>query len=142
MKIEKYEFPENLLYDKRHFWIRDDGDVLTMGITDFAQQIAGQFIVAEIPDEGQKVKKNKPFMSIESGKWVGRVYSPVNGVISEVNEDVDDDATLMNSSPYGDGWLVKIKPDNTDEIQDLFKVSDEEYVNWVKEEIAEHAQEE
>ena len=141
MKIEKYEYPDELYYDKHHFWIKDEGDVLTMGVTDFAQNLAGNFIVVELPDEDMKIKKNKPFASLESGKWVGRIYAPVNGVVAEVNEAVDDDPTLLNSSPYGEGWICKIKPDNKDELNELSQVSDENFVAWVKKEIAEHTEE-
>ena len=136
MKIEDYEFPDDLYYEEHHFWIRDDGDVLTIGVTDYEQKLAGKFIYVELPDEDTKIKKGKPFTSIESGKWVGRIYGPVNGIITESNEELDDDATLMNSSPYDEGWICKIKPDNKDELNDLFRANDEKFLAFMKEEIA------
>ncbi len=135
MKIDEYEFPDELYYEEHHFWVRDEGETLTLGITDYAQKLAGEFIFIELPEEDQKITKGKPFTSIESGKWVGRVYAPVNGVIVEANEALDDDATLMNSSPYGDGWICKIKPSNKDELKDLMKTSDAKFKPWMKEEI-------
>ena len=136
MKIDKYDYPEDLYYTDHHFWVRDEGEILTLGITDYAQQLAGEFIYIELPDEDSNVKKGKPFASIESGKWVGRIYGPVNGVITEVNEELEDDATIMNKSPYDDGWICKIKPENKEELNELFKASDEKFQAWVKEEIA------
>ena len=135
MKIEEYEFPDDLYYTDRHFWVRDDGDILTLGTTDYAQKVAGEFIYVEVPEEDTKITKGKPFASLESGKWVGRIYAPLNGVVTEGNEEVDDDAILLNSSPYGDGWICKIKPDNKDDINDLFRTSDEKFITWMKEEI-------
>ena len=142
MKIEDFDFPDELYYDRHHFWIKDEGDVISMGVTDYAQNLAGDFIVVELPDEGMKIKADKPFASLESSKWVGRIYAPLNGVVVEVNEEVDDDSTLLNSSPYGDGWICKIKPDNKDDLKQLSKASDEDFIAWIKKEIEEHAKEE
>ena len=142
MKIDNYEFPDDLYYDKHHFWVKDEGDTLLMGLTDYAQQLAGEFIYIELPDEDQKLKKDKPFASIESGKWVGRIYAPVNGVITEVNDDLDDDATIMNSSPYDKGWICKNKPENKDELNELAKITDDAHQTWLKEEIAKNVKEE
>lgn len=140
MKIDKYEFPDDLYYEEHHFWVKDEGDTLLMGITDFAQQLAGEFIYVELPEEDRKIKKGKPFASIESGKWVGRIYAPVNGVITEANEDLDDDATLLNSSPYG-SWICKIKPDDKNELNDLYKTDDGKFEAFMKEEIARNIKE-
>ena len=75
MEMEGYVFPDDLWYDKNHFWARIEGDTVVMGTTDFAQKLAGDIGYVEIPEEGQKVTQGKPFGSIESGKWVGRIYA-------------------------------------------------------------------
>lgn len=142
MKIDEFDFPDALYYTEHHFWVRDDGDVLTLGVTDYAQQLAGEFIYVELPDEDTKVKKGKPFASLESGKWVGRIYGPVNGIVTEANEELDDDATIMNSSPYGEGWICKIKPDNKEELNDLFRVNNPDFQAWIKEEITKNVKKE
>ena len=136
MNIDGYKFPDDLYYTEHHFWVRDEGEVLSLGVTDYAQKLAGEFIYVELPEEDATIKKGKPFASLESGKWVGRIYAPVNGVITEANEAVDDDATLLNSSPYDEGWICKIKPDNKDELKELFRAADEKFQSWMKEEIA------
>lgn len=138
MKIEEYDFPDELYYDEHHFWIRDDGDDLTLGVTDYAQKLAGEFIYVELPEAGRKITKGKPFASLESGKWVGRIYAPVNGVITESNEAVEDDSTLLNSSPYEQGWICKIKPTDKDELKQLHQTSDENFQSWIEEEIKKH----
>ena len=136
VKIEEYEFPDNLYYTEHHFWVKEDGDIIILGITDFAQKLAGEFIYIQLPDVDKKIKKGKPFATVESGKWVGRVYAPVNGIITEINEALDDDASLMNSSPYDKGWICKIKPENKEGLNELFKTSDGKFEPWMKEEIA------
>ncbi|MHA1732183.1 MAG: glycine cleavage system protein H [Promethearchaeota archaeon] len=141
MNIEGYEFPEDLYYSKDHYWVKPEGYLLVMGITDNHQGLAGEFNYIDLPDEGQKITKDKPFTSIESGKWVGRVFAPVNGVIVEINEELDDDATLMNKSPYGDGWICKIKPDNMDDIKELMQPGDGKFDAFMKEEILKYKKE-
>jgi glycine cleavage system H protein len=112
MEIEGYSFPDELLYDKNHFWARIEGDSVVMGTTDFAQKLAGEIGYVELPEAGQKISQGKPFGSIESGKWVGRIYAVLSGEVAEVNEALEDEPELINSAPYGDGWICKIAPDN------------------------------
>lgn len=125
MEIEGYNFPDDLLYDKNHFWARISGEELVMGTTDFAQKLAGEIGYVEMPEAGQKVQQGKPFGSIESGKWVGRIYAVFSGQISEVNERLEDEPELINSSPYEEGWICKIAPDNLEEEKkNLMQVSE------------------
>ncbi|MBI5602477.1 MAG: glycine cleavage system protein GcvH [Deltaproteobacteria bacterium] len=112
MEIEGYFFPDDLWYDKNHFWARIDGDQVVMGTTDFAQKLAGDIGYVEIPEEGQKVQQGKPFGSIESGKWVGRIYAVFSGKVTVVNEALEDEPELINSSPYDQGWICQIAPEN------------------------------
>ena len=114
MELEGYSFPDDLLYDKNHFWARIEGDTVVMGTTDFAQKLAGEIGYVEMPEEGQKVSQGKPFGSIESGKWVGRIYAVVSGEVTAVNEALEDEPELINQSPYDQGWICKIAPDNLD----------------------------
>jgi len=135
MEIESYFFPDDLLYDKNHFWARIEGKEVVMGTTDFAQKLAGDIGYVEIPEEGQKLQQGKPFGSIESGKWVGRIYAVFSGEVTAVNEALEDEPELINSSPYDKGWICKIAPENLDgEKQNLMPVSN--LKSFIESEIA------
>ncbi|MDP6363835.1 MAG: biotin/lipoyl-containing protein [Candidatus Poseidoniia archaeon] len=104
--------PSDLLYDvPTNIWVRelDDGTV-EIGMTDIAQTLAGSIIHCRPKKVGKKVKKGKSVATVESGKWVGPVRSPFAGNIAERNDAVADDATILNRSPYGEGWIVRIAP--------------------------------
>lgn len=125
MEMEGYFFPDDLWYDKNHFWARIEGDNLVMGTTDFAQRLAGDIGYVELPEEGRKVQQGKPFGSIESGKWVGRIYAVFSGEVTVVNEDLEDQPELINASPYDQGWICKIAPESLEgEKQNLMTASD------------------
>ena len=122
MKIEDYTFPDDLYYHKEHFWAKVDGDVVTIGTTDFAQKLAGQVVYIELPSTGKAVEQGKPCGSMESGKWVGRIYSPVSGKIEAINGELEDNPELINESPYEKGWMCKIKASNLqEELKNLMK---------------------
>jgi len=112
MKIEDYFFPDDMYYHKEHFWARVEGDVVTMGTTDFAQKLAGQVVYIELPSPGKTVEQGKPCGSMESGKWVGRIYAPVSGKVESINGELEDTPELINESPYEKGWMCKIKASN------------------------------
>jgi glycine cleavage system H protein len=125
MELEGYNFPDDLWYDTNHFWARMEGDTVVMGTTDFAQKLAGDIGYVEIPEVGQKIQQGKPFGSIESGKWVGRIYAVVSGEVKAVNEALEDEPELINSSTYEEGWICKIAPDNLEgEKQNLMSATD------------------
>jgi glycine cleavage system H protein len=125
MEMEGYFFPDDLWYDKNHFWARIEGNNLVMGTTDFAQRLAGDIGYVELPEEGRKVQQGKPFGSIESGKWVGRIYAVFSGEVTAVNEALEDQPELVNASTYGQGWICKIVPENLEgEKQNLMITSD------------------
>lgn len=109
MKIEQYEFPDDLLYDREHNWVRIEGDTATLGMSDFGQDLAGEIVYAEVPRVGRDLQQGQPFMSLESGKWVGRVKAIVSGKIVEANEEIEWESTVINEDPYGDGWFVKVE---------------------------------
>ncbi len=134
MEVQGYNFPDDLYYDKNHFWARVEGEVVVMGTTDLTQKLAGEITYVEIPDEGDEVTQGKPFGSIESGKWVGRVYAPVSGEVSEANEDLEDEPELINQDCYGKGWICKIEPSDLEaELANLMQ--GDAYLAWVEEEI-------
>ena len=115
MKIEEYMFPDDLYYHKEHFWAKVEGETVTVGSTDFAQKLAGQIVYVELPSTGRTVEQGKPCGSMESGKWVGRIYAPVSGKIHSSNQDLEDNPELINESPYEKGWMFKIIPSNLQE---------------------------
>jgi len=127
MKIDQYEFPDDLLYDREHNWARVEGNVITQGLSDLGQALAGEIVFVEIPRVGREVKQGEPFMSIESGKWVGRVKALASGKIVEANQEIEWECTTINESPYGDGWLVRIELADPAELESLMRPSDEAF---------------
>jgi glycine cleavage system H protein len=129
MEVEGYNFPEELLYDKEHSWVRIEGDTATIGLSDFGQDLAGEIVYAEVPRVGRDIKQGEPFMSIESGKWVGRINAIVTGTITEANEEIEWESTLINEDPYGEGWFAKValagQPDG------LLKAGDPEFAELI-----------
>jgi glycine cleavage system H protein len=115
MDFEGYSLPDELYYHKEHYWARVEGDLVVMGSTDFAQKLAGQIVYVELPGSGRAVEQGKPIGSLESGKWVGRVYAPVSGKVEAANQELEDQPELINESPYDKGWICKIRPSNLQE---------------------------
>jgi glycine cleavage system H protein len=115
MDFEGYSLPDELHYHKEHYWARVEGDLVVMGSTDFAQKLAGQIVYVELPGPGRAVEQGKPIGSLESGKWVGRVYAPVSGKVEAANQELEDQPELINESPYDKGWICKIRPSNLQE---------------------------
>jgi glycine cleavage system H protein len=122
MEIEGYLFPDDIYYHKEHYWAKVEGGKVTMGTSDFAQKLAGQIVYVELPAAGRTVEQGKPCGSMESGKWVGRIYSPVSGKVEASNQDLEDTPELINDSPYEKGWICKIIPSNLqEELKNLMK---------------------
>lgn len=138
MNISEYEFPDELYYDKNHGWARINGDIVTQGFTDFAQKLAKEIIYVEIPRVGRMLEQGKPFMSLESGKWVGRVFAIVSGKIVKANAKLDSSPTLINESPYEKGWMVQIEASNLDELKNLIRANDPALAELIKSEIAKY----
>jgi len=134
MQISGYEFPDDLYYDKLHSWARVDGNVITQGMTEFGQAIAQEIMFVESPRAGRDVEQGQTFMSMESGKWVGRIAALVTGKISEVNEELEWEPTLVNESPFEDGWLVKIEMSDAAELGNLMKADSPEFKAFIEEE--------
>jgi glycine cleavage system H protein len=113
--------PEDLLYTDKHEWVKVEGDTATIGITDYAQTQLGDIVYLELPTSGTKVARMSPFGTIEAVKAVSDLYAPVSGEVVQVNDAVSTDPAVIKSSPYGDGWMVKIKLDNSGELSSLLK---------------------
>ena len=102
------DLPQNLKYTKEHEWVKIDDDLLAVGITDHAQSELGDIIFIEFPDLSQMISKDDSFGTIEAVKTVADLFAPVSGKIIEINQDLEDNPELVNSDPYGEGWIVKI----------------------------------
>jgi glycine cleavage system H protein len=107
--------PDGVLYSREHEWVKIEGDVCTVGITDYAQSKLGDVVVVDLPKVGAKLEFMKPACSIESFKAVSDVYSPLTGTVVDVNSQLAADPGLVNRDPYGGGWLFKLKADRLDE---------------------------
>jgi len=116
--------PENLKYTKDHEWILVEGDVATIGITDFAQSELGDIVFVEIETEGETIDKEEVFGTIEAVKTVSDLYMPVTGEITEVNVDLEDNPELVNQDPYKGGWMIKIKMSDSAEADALLSAED------------------
>jgi glycine cleavage system H protein len=116
---------ENLKYTKDHEWIRTEGEEAYIGITDFAQHELGDIVYVDIPSEGAKLSQEEVFGSIEAVKTVSDLFMPIGGEVLEINEMIDTDPSLINSDPYGDGWIIKIKVSDSSEADTL--LSAEQY---------------
>ena len=140
MKIGEYNLPDELYYEENHFWIKEEGDLLVMGMDDFAQTMAGEIVYVQLPEPGKKLKLGKKFAKIESGKWLGKVYAPVNGELAEANQELEENPGLINDDCYGKGWLFKIKPADKGELQNLIH-DPAEIEKWVLADMEKYAQE-
>lgn len=112
-------FPENLKYTNEHEWIRVEGDIAYVGITDYAQEQLGDIVFVDIPTVGETLEANETFGTIEVVKTISDLFLPVAGEVMEQNENLEENPELVNKDPYGEGWLIKIKPANLADIDDL-----------------------
>ena len=117
-------FPENLKYTKDHEWLKIEGDTAIIGITEFAVSELGDIVFIEIETEGESLGAGDTFGSVEAVKTVSDLFMPVSGEVLEVNPKLEDTPELVNRSPYEEGWLIKIKIDNTDDVSGLLSVED------------------
>ena len=135
MEIAGYNMPEELYYDQYHFWTRVDGDELVIGMDDFAEKLAGQIVFVQLPFVGKAVTAGKKFAKVESGKWLRTVYSPADGEVSAVNEELEANPSLINSDCYGKGWMYKIKPADMSQINTLIHGGKDVIEAWLLEDI-------
>jgi glycine cleavage system H protein len=118
------QVPEDLHYTKDHEWARVKGETATVGITDYAQTQLGDIVYVELPQVGDQVTAGSPFGTVEAVKAVSDIICPVSGEITEVNEDLASTPEKIKESPYGDGWMVKIKMSDPAELNSLLKAAD------------------
>ncbi|HIB36507.1 glycine cleavage system protein GcvH [Mesonia sp.] len=111
--------PKDLKYTKDHEWVKIDGDVATVGITDFAQSELGDIVYVEVETVDETLDREEVFGTVEAVKTVSDLFLPLSGEIIEFNESLEDEPENVNTDPYGDGWMIKIKISNPDEIEDL-----------------------
>jgi glycine cleavage system H protein len=110
---------EELKYTKEHVWVHADGDTATLGISDYAQQELGDIVFVEMPETGKKIAKDENFGTIESVKSVSDLVSPVGGDVTEINTLLEDTPETINSDPFGEGWIVKLKMENSGDLDAL-----------------------
>ena len=113
------DFPENLHYTKDHEWIKIDGDIATIGVTDFAQQELGDIVYVEIDALNKPLQADEVFGTVEAVKTVSDLFLPVAGTIIEVNPMLESEPEKVNSDPFGHGWMVKMKVDNIEDVNNL-----------------------
>lgn len=118
--------PQEFMYTKDHEWAQVDENVISVGITDYAQDALGEVVYVELPEEGQKVTQGEPFGVVESVKAVSDLFAPVSGTVVEVNEGLKDDPGNVNDDPYGEGWLIRIELDSEKELAALMTAADYE----------------
>ncbi len=112
-KIKGYDFPDDLYLHEKHGWARvEEGNKVRVGMSDFFQKEAGDVVYVDLPFEGDDVEQGETCGKIQSSKWIGKLVSPVSGAILEVNAELEDDSTLINKDPYGDGWIMVLEPSN------------------------------
>jgi glycine cleavage system H protein len=121
--VAEASYPSDLKYHPEHDWARIDGDVATLGITWYAQDQLGEVVFFDPPEVGASVKKDQPYAEVESVKAVSDVVAPLSGEITEVNDGLSDSPEQVNEDPYGEGWMVKIRLSNLEEVDELMDAS-------------------
>ena len=122
-------FPNDVKYTKDHEWLRIEWNEAYVGITHFAQSELGDIVFIDVDTEGESLEKEEVFGSVEAVKTVSDLFMPVNGEVLEFNENLEDNPELINSDPYGDGWIIKVSISDSSELEDL--LSSEDYQNLV-----------
>jgi len=121
--------PKDLLYSEEHEWVKEEGENVRIGITDFAQSELGDIVFVELPEVGDEVEADESFGSVESVKTVSELYAPVSGKVVEVNEELEDSPEFVNESPYEKAWMIVVEPSDKSEFDDL--LSDEGYNEFI-----------
>ena len=119
------KLPTNIKFTEEHEWVKIEGDIATIGITDFAQQQLGDIVFVEIETEGETLSKGEVFGTVEAVKTVSDLFMPLSGEVIEVNEELNSSPETVNKDPYGKGWMIKVKMTNMSEKDDL--LSEDEY---------------
>jgi glycine cleavage system H protein len=117
--LEEVNLPDNLRYAETHEWVRLDGDIAFVGVSDYAQDSMGDITFVEFPQVGDTFQKGEQFGSLESTKAVSELFMPVSGEILAINESLAESPGLVNSDPYGEGWIVQVKPSHIEDMESL-----------------------
>ncbi len=117
--LDELNFPEDVKYTKDHEWAKLEGDIVTIGLSDYAQDQLGEIVFVELPEEGDSFSEGDEFGSVESVKAVSEIYLPIGGEIAAINEDLEDAPELVNNDCYTGGWLVKVTPEDLGELDNL-----------------------
>lgn len=123
------EIPENLKYTEDHEWCQINDDIMTIGVTDFAQSELGDIVFIEVETKGEELEKNEVFGSIEAVKTVSDLFMPVAGEVIEFNEAIEEEPEIVNNSPYKEGWIIKVKMNDPSNLEGL--INAEEYKNLI-----------
>jgi len=118
-EISDLSLPDDVKYTKDHEWAKSEGDIVTIGINDYAQDQLGEIVFVELPEVGDTFSEGDEFGSVESVKAVSEMYIPISGEIVEINESLEDAPELVNESCYDNGWIIKVKPDDAAQIDNL-----------------------
>jgi glycine cleavage system H protein len=117
-------FPDNLKYTKEHEWVRIDGDIATIGITEFAQGELGDIVYVDVTTVGEDLETDEVFGTVEAVKTVSDLFMPLSGQVTELNESLDSQPELVNSDPYGDGWMIRVKMSDPSQADGLLSAED------------------
>lgn len=138
-QISGYDLPDDLYYAGDHAWVRVEGDGrIRVGWDDFAQKLAGELSFVKVPKAGKPVQKGKVLFSVQSGKWAGKILSPVDGMVVEVNEDLTFEPTKVNQDCYGSGWVAVLEPSRLAEDLKALISPGAKVVEWIRKEIEIH----
>ncbi len=134
MKIAEYDMPEGLYYSRNYSWVSREDDLIRVGVIDFAVKLAGKIEYVDLPPQGEHFEEGEIFGTVESGKWVGEMIMPLSGEIVDINTPLLKIPSPVFDDPYGEGWLILVKPDNIDDL--LLLMSDPEEIRvWLEKEI-------
>ena len=136
--IKGYNMPDELFYHEEHSWARVEGTKVTVGMSDLFQKEAGDIVFVDLPDEEDEVSQGETCGKIQSRKWIGKLVAPVSGEITEINEEMEEDTALINTDPYGEGWILVIEAGDEDELQSELKnlIHGDAVQDFVEREIA------
>jgi glycine cleavage system H protein len=136
--IKGYNMPDELYYHEEHSWARVAGTKVTVGMTDMFQKEAGDIVFVDLPEEEDEVSQGETCGKIQSRKWIGKLVAPVSGEIIEINEEMEEDTGLINTDPYGEGWILVIEAEDEDGLQAELKnlIHGDAVQDFVDQEIA------
>lgn len=131
---EDFKVPEGLYYSKGNMYVKVEDDIVVVGLTDYGQHLAKKIVFVELPLVDDEVSQDEPIGTIESGKWSGPIESPISGEVIEVNDRLEDEPSLLNEDPYGEGWIAKIRPSNLEEeLKNL--MNKDQYIEFIREDL-------